>query len=92
MKFSGQGPNIHSILAGRMTEDGETYEIFNDMAADWPWSEDSVIEPRVGQECPSCHNAFKENELLYLTIETQKWVCWRHMQGLTEPVRMEPER
>lgn len=92
MKFSGQGPNIHAILDGSMTEDGELYEMFNDKAADWPWPEDSSNEPRVGQECPSCGNSFKEGEMVYLTIERNEWVDYRHIAGMTEPVRMEPEK
>jgi hypothetical protein len=92
MKFSGQGPNIHRILAGELSEGGEMYEMFNDMAADWPWPEDSPNEPRVGQECPSCGTTFKQGEMVYLTIETSQWVDFKHITGLTEPVRQEPEK
>lgn len=86
MKFSGKGPAIHDVLAGTLGAGGDQYRIFNDMAAEWPWPEDSVHVPKVGQFCSSCENLFKAGEMVYKTIETNDWVCWRHMLGLTAPV------
>lgn len=85
MKFSGRGPGIHAVLAGLTDPDGELYEIYNDKAAAFPWPKGSAQEPQEGQGCASCPTVFNANQMVYLTIETDKWVCWRHIQGLTEP-------
>lgn len=92
MKFSGKGPAIHDVLAGAVDDDGKLYEVFNDMAADWPWPADGSKIPKVGQLCSSCASVFVSDEMVYLTIETISWVCWRHIQGLTGPARQEPEK
>lgn len=91
MKFSGQGPNLWNALNGGTDESGKLYEIFNDMAADWPWPEDSELVPKVGASCSSCGSTFVATEMVYFTMENSSWVCWRHIAGLTGPVRMEPE-
>jgi hypothetical protein len=104
MKFSGKGPNLKAAVQAEMTGGGELVELFNDKAADWPWdhTEDGITactgsvgvcqhEPRVGQKCASesCQRPFVKGQMVYLTIETDAWVCWRHV-GISEPVKAEP--
>jgi hypothetical protein len=93
MKFSGKGPVIHQTLQTEFSGAGQQVELFNDKGADYPYPEDSESYPKVGQDCgaPTCEHKLLENELAYLTIETDDWVCWRHIQGMAGPARNQPE-
>lgn len=89
MKFSGKGPAIHSGFTGEQ----ELVEFYNDMAADWPWPAGTEDEskPKVGQLCGSkpCQRPFVDGQMVYLAMETNTWMCWRHIHGLTGPALQE---
>jgi hypothetical protein len=96
---------LAASLSGHLTESGTLVAQYHDHAADWPWTvqtADAVRtdgRPYVGDLCAGleCTHTFPANEMVYLTIEPTKpdgeqgWVCWRHIEGMTEPVRGEPE-
>lgn len=92
MKFSGKGPAIHQQNLG------EPVVLFHDQAADFPWNcggdegdqhqgVECQHEPRVGQKCAAegCEHVFQAGQMVYMTIETEEWVCWRHIEGLAGP-------
>lgn len=97
MKFSGKGPEIHGAFGNNTGTD--MVQVFNDQAAEWPWDcgkEGSTCPgacthvPQAMTPCSACGNPLLGGQMAYLTIETNDWVCWRHIPGLTQAVQIEP--